>query len=413
MTIRFLKLRLREVLFLILMLSIIFYTLGSEYISGNFQYIDDIFTIFFISIAILKCFFKKNREKLNIYDEYLIISGILFLLIGLIGNYISKYQTNINVIFVDILSFLKWFAIYVSGIIIFKTKNANRYFDIAEFFSKFILIIIVLLSTCNIVFEWNIGETSLRYGMPILVTLGSHISLVAAVTCGCISILLVDYKKNKKWVLLGMIIDILTLRVKAIGYVVIIMMCLLFNKNKKKFSLKKLFIYAFIAIIVAQSSISGYFLKENGSRGLALKASFKIASEFFPIGSGFATFGTVASVKSYSKAYSKVGLSSRFGFREGQASWVGDGGWATQIGQFGVIGTILYVCMIYFVYCSVKKRINGNINFLPYVSIFIYMLISSTSEIAFSSNFAILLALALDFIVLKGQFKNEIGTKKE
>lgn len=411
-TIKILHLKFSEILFCILMISMIFFSFGMNYISDYFQYIDDLFVIIFIFFALLKTIINSSNRKLNKYDRNLFFLGCILIIVGLIGNFISQYQTNIKAILIDILSFCKWFGTYLAGMIIFDQNKGDRYFEIAEYFAKVILIIIAFIAIFNQILDLGLGEKYGRYGLPSY-TLGGHPSFAAAIGCFCTSILLLNYSKNKKWIVVGFILIALTLRIKAIAYVLIMILFLLFNKNKKSFSIKSLFIYFIIAIIVARKYIVAYFFDVTASRGMALIASFKLASTFFPIGAGFATFGTTGSTISYSMAYKILGLSTRYGFMENASAFVGDGGWATQIGQFGIIGVIIMLIMFYLMYCSVRKNVGKTINSAPYISIFLYLLICSTSETSISSNYAILLALALVIIVKKGQKKYEIGKKEE
>ena len=70
--------------------------------------------------------------------------------------------------------------------------------------------------------------------------------------------------------------------------------------------------------------------------------------------------------------------------------------------------------MLGLMFTSVKYRIgHKENNWLPYTSVFVYMLICSTSEVAFASNYAVLFAIALVIIIKKGQTENEIRNKEK
>lgn len=411
-SIKIIRLNIKEILFLILIALMVFYSFVVQYISPYFNYVDDLFTAIFILIAIIKTVMRPNEKRLNKYDKYLLIFGTILMLLGLIGNFISGYQTNVKAILTDLLAFCKWFGVYLAGMVILEVKKADRYYEVAEYFSKIILFIMLIILISTQIFHWDLADEYSRYGLPIY-TLGGHPSFAAAIGACCISILLLNYSKNKKWILLGLILTMFTWRIKAIAYVILMIIFLIFNRDKKDFSIKKLAIYAVIAIVIASKYIVNYFFDLTASRGVALKASIELASKFFPIGSGFATFGTVGSTMSYSGAYEAVGINTRYGFMENASAFVGDGGWATEIGQFGILGVMLLITMFYMMYRSVKTNVSKTLICAPYISIFMYLLICSTSETSFSSNYAVLLAIALVIIVKKGQAKNETGTKEE
>lgn len=150
------------------------------------------------------------------------------------------------------------------------------------------------------------------------------------------------------------------------------------------------------------------FLDETASRARALKASIQIANDYFPTGSGFASFGTTMSGRYYSKAYEVYGLSERWGFTEEHYGYVSDGGWATIIGQFGYIGTIIFLCMILFFILSIRDRLYGKTRYIvPYIALIGYIFISSTNETAFSSNYAVFYAILLAITVLKTSIKRK------
>ena len=65
MKIKFLHLSVKETLFVIIIMFMIFYSFAIKYISPYFQYLDDIFTIIFMGIAIFKNIFNSKKGKLN------------------------------------------------------------------------------------------------------------------------------------------------------------------------------------------------------------------------------------------------------------------------------------------------------------------------------------------------------------
>lgn len=407
---KILHLKVKEIIYLIILFLMVFYSFGVNYLSKYFSYIDDIFTVGFIFWAIIK---SHNNKKLNKYEKCMILLNFVLLCIGLIGNIISGYQTDYKSIIVDIISCLKWFGIYLAGLVIFKDKYGDRYYKIADSFVKFILIIMLIIFLCNQIFHFGLGREYTRYGLPIY-TLGGHPSYAASVASVCLSILLINYSKNKKWICLAFVLVLFTLRMKAIAYACVIILFIILKKFNKKFSIKMLIVAGLVSVILARSYITNYFFTSDASRSMALQGALKLARTFLPIGSGFATFGSAASTISYSKAYEVVGLSSRYGFRIDASSFVGDGGWATQIGQFGILGVILIFVMLGLMFTSVKYRIgHKENNWLPYTSVFVYMLICSTSEVAFASNYAVLFAIALVIIIKKGQTENEIRKKEK
>jgi hypothetical protein len=75
------------------------------------------------------------------------------------------------------------------------------------------------------------------------------------------------------------------------------------------------------------------------------RASFQIAADYFPFGSGLATFGGWISAIFYSPIYSKYGLESISGLEQG-GTFITDTFWPYIIGQFGILGFFLYTWIL-------------------------------------------------------------------
>lgn len=322
---KILNLKVNEFIFLIFIFLMIFYGFESKYISKYFSYIDEIFTIVFIGSAVIKKLFNKNKEnKLKKDDKKILLFLFCLMIIGIIGNIISKYQTNYLAVAIDILSYTKFFGVYLAGLINFNIEKSERYYEIAEYFTKFLLIIISIIFIGNQFFDWCKANQYSRYGLPIY-TLGGHPTYAAAVCTGCLSILLINPNKNKIWIFIALILIFFTLRMKAIAFVAIMSMLIILKKLDKKFSINILVISVILAIVLARNYIKAYFFTDSASRRMALQGAIMLAKMFFPIGCGFATFGTSASIITYSKAYDITGLNNRYGFRIDASSFVGDG----------------------------------------------------------------------------------------
>ncbi|MDR1491160.1 MAG: hypothetical protein LBT05_00315 [Planctomycetaceae bacterium] len=373
-----------------------------NYVHETFSYIDELFAILICGCAIFE--FCVKKIKLNQYEISFVVLCFLLIIIGFLGNLFSEYQANKFAMLTDCLSWLKLFVVFPCLNILINPENGKKYYTIALHYTKFFIIVMFMLVIVNLVHLLPIDDKYDRFGLPAF-AFGSHPTFTAAITCGFLSLLLFDYKKNFFWIVLSCIITIATLRIKAIVYICIVAMMILFVGNKKSLEWKHLVMAFLMCILIASNQISYYFFDSEMSRAAAFLASLKIAMSFFPIGSGFATFGTLASGQYYSEAYYIYGLSDKFGFSPEAYSFVGDGGWATVIGQFGLIGILLIICMIFLMYKSIIAYKPLTLNQLPVLSIFSYLLIASSSEIAFCSNYSLILACCFTLIVNKYKYE--------
>ncbi len=93
---------------------------------------------------------------------------------------------------------------------------------------------------------------------------------------------------------------------------------------------------------------------ENVARNVLYSTGFRIAKDFFPFGSGLGTFGGWIAAIYYSPLYSRYGISSVYGL-EKDGHFLTDTFWPYITGQFGFIGILMYVWILFsFSYTMMK-----------------------------------------------------------
>ena len=409
MNIKFYKLNIREAISVILLCLFIFNEILTQHISSIFSYIDDFAIVLIILFFIIKIIRQKGKVGLERYERKILYAYIIIYCLGIIGNLISRFQDKNIAILIDMLAWTKFFIGYICLVNLIKKDRVNVYYDYLIKIAKVIVMIGLVLEILNLTTDIQLVDGYEKYGIKAF-SLGGHPSFTSAIFAGFTVLFLLEPKKNKSWICLSMLLVAATLRSKGIAFVCLVIYALIFLR--KNISVLKIATIGLLAIIVGWNQIQYYFLNENVSRARALNASIEIANDYLPIGSGFATFGTIMSGKYYSDAYEKYGLSERWGFTQENYGYISDGGWATIIGQFGYLGAVLFVFVIIFLILSLKNRLRECKNIIPYISIIIYMLISSTNETAFSSNFAVFYAILLSIMVLKRKERKEGSIKK-
>lgn len=401
-----------DIILIIILFLFVFNAPLTEHISSVFSYIDDVTIAILILIFGIQLIRKKGKVYVEKHEKIIFISFCLMYVLGLIGNIISGFQNNFFAILVDMLSWTKFFIAYIGLVNILKKNTAIKYYGYFEKFSKFMIIIGILLEILNLTTDIELTLPWLgRYGIKAF-ALFSHPTFASSIFAGLTSILLVQPKKNKMWILFGLLLIGATLRTKSLAFIGLIIYSLIFLQKNINFF--KVAIVGILVAVVGWSQIQFYFLDFEAPRAKLLSTSVKIANEYFPTGSGFATFGTTMSGKYYSNAYEKYGLNNIRGLTKDSYSYIGDGGWAAIIGEFGYIGTALFILMLICVILSVKSRISQiGVQFLPYISLLGYLLISSTNETAFNSNYTVLYAIILAIIVKKQQKGTNLNVEEK
>ena len=82
--------------------------------------------------------------------------------------------------------------------------------------------------------------------------------------------------------------------------------------------------------------------EEFMARAMLYVTSFEIFKDFFPFGSGFASFASHSSGVYYSPLYAKYGIENVKGISKNNYSYIADT-YYPCLAQFGIIGVFLYI----------------------------------------------------------------------
>lgn len=357
------------------------------------QYFDEILAIIFFPIFLI----ATEKEKIKKSNLIITICLSILLFVGLYSNFKFSFQ-SVQIAFSDVLLVYKFFLVYF----LFSTLNKNKGID---FFKKgiighlkFISIVLFLLTVINYIFK--IFPYEYRYGIMSNKLFYSHPTYLAAICIFIICTFIFFFnKKNIKYIMLMCTIVISTLRMKAIAFLFVFAIIVLFvTKTNKRITFSKLTIIAIICLLVAYNQIQFYFFKtEDSARSILLNTSFKIANDYFPIGTGFGTYASHFSAQSYSPVYSMYNIQNTYGLSKGNTIFISDSFWPMIIGQFGYIGLICYAIAIISILRKIQMEYKPEekYKYIAKITALAYLVISSTSESAFVNPIAIPLAIII------------------
>lgn len=208
-------------------------------------------------------------------------------------------------------------------------------------------------------------------------------------------------------------------RAKFYGFFVMASFLVLYfnHMDRLKFDAKTIFVLICVfggMFIVAKDKIDLYFVnaisgeeRDLVARAVLYLTSFDIIKDFFPFGSGLASFGTHASGVFYSDIYSEYGINTVWGLTKEKPSFIADT-YYPSLAQFGIVGIALYAFFwLYLLYKSyVFTKQTADIRCLV-LSLLIagYLLIENVAEAAFTSNKGFFMLLLLGFVLAKGKTK--------
>lgn len=247
---------------------------------------------------------------------------LVFLCFGFLSSVIYRYQSILKAVVSDAFLCIKfWLALYV-GKKIFAKIDMQKYASKIYFHVKCITILYGVLIVID--YSLHIFQATERYGLRSEQLMYTHPTVLVA-CCVFLIIILLSLKNyvtgGKKYIIILLLIMCSTLRSKAFGAVLaIILICYFVFVRKKKITLRTMLLFIPLVVILGWDQIQYYFFSSiipDSARYQLLTKAFEIARDTFPFGTGFATFGSYYSGVYYSSVYAAYGLSNINGLRIG------------------------------------------------------------------------------------------------
>ena len=143
------------------------------------------------------------------------------------------------------------------------------------------------------------------------------------------------------------------------------------------------------------------------------KYAFVTANKYFPIGSGFATYGSAQAAKSYSVLYQLYGFSNRWGMGAGENSfYLNDTYYPMIIGQFGYFGFFIFM-FVYYKLFSVFKQIKNNNYKIPLLYLLALILFANFGNGGITSISGVLLMTCLGVVYTISTLDNRNDIKQQ
>ena len=366
-----------------------------KYVNKIFTYIDETLIMLMLVTYIGDLLKRKKIKK----DELLLIFVfILFILAGIIGNSISSFERETKAILLDIFSFSKFFLVAICGIRFFeKTNHAKRLISFFAFVVKINLIIAFPLSIMNQFVDLGMRD-EVRHGIYCF----KYIYDTAAIfSWYCLMYLIVlsveaiiNKKKNSKlFIALNIMTWIMTGRSRGFAFCLIYILMFIYNKKVKRekkqirFKPLQIAILGVIGLLIAWKQFVFYFTTSTEARYILLHYGITLCKMYFPIGAGFATFGTFSAQTYYSPVYNYFGINKIYGFSEENPLYLTDNFWPAILGETGVIGFMFYFVAAIICFKILYKRLGRNNDSKFIIIYFIITIIcSSIATTIFTQN---------------------------
>ncbi|MGF2995127.1 hypothetical protein [Lactococcus lactis] len=328
---------------------LIFLTISIFAKSGILKELDEIAAI--ISIMVLLIAFITSNLSKSIFK--ILILSFLLILCGLLSNLISGINRSFFSILVDILTVCKPFWIF--GAMLYLVSNEALHFIRQKFvflikslifitYIFFILNELSLIHMSNGYLLFNIPNFKFVFGFPVAFAIFLFV---------CLGVLINDEKNiiNQPWVLSIIFLILATGKMQSYIFIVIFLgLVALRSSYKKRLQPRRIVLIGLLGILISLPKIFNYFLTDAYSpRRLMMFDSFNLLIKYFPLGSGFATFGSPMASKDYSPIYYQLGYQYLYGLQPSgnQYNFLNDNWGSSVIGQFGVAGLLIFILLVF------------------------------------------------------------------
>ena len=365
-----------------------------------FRYLDEV--VFLVILIVLFSYYIKT-VKVHI-SHFILLSFILYSIA--VSMLFGFNDSLLNVIGQTLIN-LKFFILLFGFILLFKRKFKfiDSYVKIVFGFALFGLLLHITLGiNYNQIFDIP------TYARPNIRYVGflphpNHMAYIAVLYIGyLLSKVEANQMKFKVSTIIQILISIVILFLAdsrtSIVAVLILFVGFYWHLLKKNALILVYVFSSFLVIIlllivftdiftsIIQNISASFTLESSYIRGNMIFLSGMIFYEFFPIGTGAASFG---SVLANNKVYEYYGQADRYYFSNDIGLY--DSNIASVVGEYGLVGIVFYYLLFRFTYKYLKKSFNTRGDMLKYV-FFVFIFYTITNPMI-TNNVYILISIPL------------------
>ena len=377
---------------------VILFSNSLESVVPQAKYIDELLLFACLLAAVVKiCVDEVSLDGWNRYDLALAVMLFFFLLTGTASTLLNGSDTSLTAVVKDLVLCGKFFAVFLCGKLLFLTADREEIFRRLRRMTRLLVTVIFLCGILSLFVNIGMGD-QVRYGLRSYRFLFTHYMFLVYAEAVMTSVLCTGKDEDNR-IYIGMALGtmLLTLRTKAVVFCIIFLVFFLVERLGKEIKLRYYVLAGVAGIAVAWGKITEYLswgFTYNMRNGLYL-AGARLAAEYFPLGVGFAGFGSNLSYEYNTQIYYDLGLNTYQGFDRG-APVVSDVFWPYIYGEFGVIGFLLYVGMLVMIFFSLREELREQQELLRGANcIFAYLLVASMAEAVFTNSTGVCSALLL------------------
>lgn len=356
------------------------------------NYYDECIALLCIPLAAYD--WMKNREKQKLLSakyknaEFVLI--LLFLLCGFAGSVLHQYQP-VHVTLMSAVLSVKFFMIVLT----------------AGYLQKYFPIQLEEQENCMLIlsFLW-FGYYVLSYFLPDYLCAPEAWDICAK--SSLLFALLIFCSHQKPWLyrcalILMSVMLVLSGKEKAYAGVLIFVALYYLVVHKKVRAKIRYILYMAVPIaLLAWDKIYYYYILGNGrfAKSIMTKTSLQIAKDYFPIGTGFGTFGSTYAERYYSPVYYLYGISENAELGVASKKYLTDMFWPILFGETGVFGTICYVGLILLLFLQIQRLYYySRKKYFLLLYLYVFMLLTTFSEAGFMQPVVMVFAFVMGILM--------------
>jgi hypothetical protein len=393
------------ILFILLLIA----PLVTSYISA-FSFADETITLIGAILVFNNYLDKKHTERQSVLSLFLIIIAI-----GLVSTIIYKVSMVPIATIYDLLLFAKPFVLFL------------MFFDLPQGIKNDILKIlngIAKITFLSIFVYYVVFKLFEFYLMSNMFPIMSNMAQVSWLRMVCLNIIAAanERKVTRRYIILFYI----SLFITGIGgfasalFASMTLFLYLYRDNKeRKLKFWQIIMLVGLSFFYAYSDLLEYVFNVYAPRALLLKYGFITAVNYFPLGSGFASYGSEMAKRYYSNLYYEYGFNNVWSMAPENNLAVSKVGTLNDVylgmiaGQFGWVGLFCYGGIIYSIYRILSRGQNNTYSKAVMISTLITILSSIMVSNNTSSHFGICMYAVLGLAVISCKTNNVNRGKSE
>lgn len=321
-------------------------------IDGLLSYYDEAF----VFIILIYTFFFRLKRSLFLHAGTISLI-FLFYLLGLTSNWNSQIISRISPVLIDLFTIFKQFLIYLALTSILNQRDRLVFVTKLVPLAKVYIIVSFFFSIISQFYDLGITNIE-RYGIKSFAFLSGNSTGFGITIIFCLLILASAKIRNITFLIyLSLSFIPLILTTKGVIYSFLMFSVVIFLFSKRAIIKKRhIVLLASALIVISTFQIRTYFLDIKHPRIVLLATSYVIAENYFPLGTGFATYGSEQARANYSPLYKKYGFQNIYGLSKRNDMFLNDNYIASIAAQTGFFGIFLYLIILY----AIFKKINND-----------------------------------------------------